>query len=672
MVTIHASYVGDGSSGLSLSFLPMDDSVALLFPVQGGGVGPLGSSLHPVTAGSDLQVRPHRLQDYRLMRNIQKLYNCSFIKLLTYFFCLLFLLTFSGCSFGQEPYFTDGTQLSAYLDLNKSGQNQFEFTCSADFYEKLKADDFFELYHVIVRGGIDYAQVMISYNDFRHFIQISNAAPSSYPWADCADLDDVRQAALDLARNQNGFILLCPWNLTDNLSEGNTFHRVLIRSGIESYRVSFSVDAGIIRVSGINYLEVPYAVVQDYAQFASAAAGFETMGINDFYIVFDADLFERITNDPQQYTIMVGSSRLGSYRSAVDPVSLTIRFSSVEFTDAPREICRTVADVPEAIKRMGAAGIRDFELIFPDTQVFDALYRNDFELLLTLEARAGMSDGKISYSTSSDRIIFSDAVITADAVMLASLSDAITYVDAQMAAGENDIHLFCTEELFYALMGDLIDFAVVHNGMNRIYDLIAHNGIFKYDLSSVRASHVINIHINQRYPGTAVMQAVRTGNSSGLNAREHELWNVAAATASGLQREDPLTTARAIHDWLCEHVVYIDDEFSEEDDNAIGAVLNGRANCDGYSDAFYLLGSLAGLNIRYQHGDSYYKDPEQLSSASTHLWNLLEINGEWRMVDVTWDDQTWGITYEFFNIGRAAAHEMYFWNEDMTVSIAEY
>lgn len=585
------------------------------------------------------------------------------------FYCLFI---FAKPAEAQNPYFTDQDQLISYLQrLSTAQPTRFEFTCDKNFYDQLVQDYFFELYQILVKSGIDYSQVMISYNDFRHYIEISNITYTNYPWAECRDMDDVRQAIRSLAQNQDGFILLCPWLLADSLSEGTELHRALIRSGIESYRTSYSADAGIIRISGIHYLPVPYAVIQDYAQFASAVYGFEQMGVYDFYTVFDPDLFERINGDSSQYTVMIGSSRLGNYRSATDPVSCTIRFSEVEFTDAPREICRTTADVPEAIRRMGTAGIRDFELIFPDTRVFEALHANDFALLMELQASAGMSSGHFSYSSASDRIIFKDAEITANAVMLSTLADAITYTETQVASGARDLHLFCTPELFNTLMGDLLEFAVVHNGMNRIYDLIAHTGIFNYDLSSIQASHVINIHINQLYPGTAIVQAARSGDFSDLSARELELWSAASALAAELRSSESLQTAKAIHDWLCTHVDYVNNDDIDEDDNAIGAILNRQANCDGYSDAFYLIGSLAGLHIRYQHGDSYYKDPVQLASATTHLWNLLEIDGLWHLVDVTWDDQPGYISYHWFNVGRNVADEMHFWNEDMTVPLAE-
>ena len=42
------------------------------------------------------------------------------------------------------------------------------------------------------------------------------------------------------------------------------------------------------------------------------------------------------------------------------------------------------------------------------------------------------------------------------------------------------------------------------------------------------------------------------------------------------------------------------------------------------------------------------------------------------MVDVTWDDEPYGWSYHWFNVGRGVANERHFWNEDMTVPLADY
>ena len=324
----------------------------------------------------------------------------------------------------QNPVYSQPQQLLDLLTEQKRyNAAQVEFTCSDSLYSYLWEDNFFELYHLLVKAGIDHGQVSVSYNDYRHFIQISGLRYEDLPWAECDNMDDVHAALGRLAGERNGFVLLCSYSLAEQLVTGNTLRLCMIRNGIESYYTLYSLESGIIKISQIKYFEAPYRFVEDFLQFSAAVSEFWELGINDFYIVFEPELFARIFSDPEQNTFMIGSSKLGNYRSSTDADGCVIRYSDVEFTTVPREICLRIADVPDAIRRMGAAGIRDFEMIFPDTAVFEALFRDDFALLYSLEAEAGMSSGKISYSSAGDRIVFTDAEITADAVMLTSLWD---------------------------------------------------------------------------------------------------------------------------------------------------------------------------------------------------------------------------------------------------------
>ncbi|MCL1855115.1 MAG: hypothetical protein FWF86_05220 [Clostridia bacterium] len=69
---------------------------------------------------------------------------------------------------------------------------------------------------------------------------------------------------------------------------------------------------------------------------------------------------------------------------------------------------------------------------------------------------------------------------------------------------------------------------------------------------------------------------------------------------------------------------------------AAGVLLDGRSNCSGYADAFYLLAKMAGFNVRTVVGDalSGFGDEEW----GAHGWNMIELDGAWYYVDVTFDD----------------------------------
>ena len=161
-----------------------------------------------------------------------------------------------------------------------------------------------------------------------------------------------------------------------------------------------------------------------------------------------------------------------------------------------------------------------------------------------------------------------------------------------------------------------------------------------------------------------IMQSVRTNRTSVLSGREI----LALQKAKSIVKSAPdeiLARERYLHDALCTLVEYYTDDTDsyDEKDQAIGALLNGKADCDGYSEAFYLLCNLAGIPARFQHGDTIEKGDR---SDVTHMWNLVNIYGMWLMVDVTWDDldMAEGNVYLYYNIGSKRASETHIWRKD--------
>ena len=164
------------------------------------------------------------------------------------------------------------------------------------------------------------------------------------------------------------------------------------------------------------------------------------------------------------------------------------------------------------------------------------------------------------------------------------------------------------------------------------------------------------------YPGSRIYHAAATGDAGGLDAEEYQAMGIArqaAQEARAAGGDDGYLVAKYIHDWLCAHVNYtaMPEERPEMPRvcGAVGALVDGEANCQGYTDAFWLLGNLAGLEVRRQSG---------ACNGEGHSWNALRLGNAWYIMDVTYDDKedsaVWG--YAYMNIGRdlAGAYE---WNE---------
>lgn len=84
--------------------------------------------------------------------------------------------------------------------------------------------------------------------------------------------------------------------------------------------------------------------------------------------------------------------------------------------------------------------------------------------------------------------------------------------------------------------------------------------------------------------------------------------------------------AAVLHDELVLNCKYVDDDDSLYV-SAYESIVNGNANCQGYSEAYSYLLSCAGVHSEIVE-----------SSAMYHLWNKVRVNGVYYNVDLTWDD----------------------------------
>ena len=140
------------------------------------------------------------------------------------------------------------------------------------------------------------------------------------------------------------------------------------------------------------------------------------------------------------------------------------------------------------------------------------------------------------------------------------------------------------------------------------------------------------------YPGQRIVQAWRTDDFSKLTENELETYRKAQSLIAQAREIDPDPEAVElwIHDWICQNVeydspfeyVYPEDFVGLDELTCVGAILNGKANCQGYTDAFYLMGTLAGLEVYVMFG----------VAGGGHCWNGVRLDGKTYLVDTTFDD----------------------------------
>jgi hypothetical protein len=170
------------------------------------------------------------------------------------------------------------------------------------------------------------------------------------------------------------------------------------------------------------------------------------------------------------------------------------------------------------------------------------------------------------------------------------------------------------------------------------------------------------------YPGARIVYAVQNRDMSILSSTDLAILRAATPVADKARQQPTLLQRELfIHDAIIKMAEYKSVDFDRTAANALppgrsaqGVLLEGKANCQGFTDAFYLLGNLAGLNVGYWSG----------IATEPHAWNTITIDGLTYFVDAT-NDQPGFIkenlkhpTYVYFNAPREIIGATHSWNTD--------
>ena len=86
-----------------------------------------------------------------------------------------------------------------------------------------------------------------------------------------------------------------------------------------------------------------------------------------------------------------------------------------------------------------------------------------------------------------------------------------------------------------------------------------------------------------------------------------------------------------IHNYIVQNCIYTID--TQNCNNLYGCLIEGKANCEGYSSAFMYLLRQVGIEATQVIGEIKYNN-----ETIGHSWNLVKIDGEYYYVDVCWND----------------------------------
>jgi hypothetical protein len=104
----------------------------------------------------------------------------------------------------------------------------------------------------------------------------------------------------------------------------------------------------------------------------------------------------------------------------------------------------------------------------------------------------------------------------------------------------------------------------------------------------------------------------------------------------------------AIHDYIINSVEYDNSaSLPEESHTPYGALIKGRAVCNGYSDSFKIFMDALGIECEIVYGEAG-------SKSQKHAWNRVKLDDEYYLVDLTWNEPEPSfpeyISYDYFNL----------------------
>ena len=118
--------------------------------------------------------------------------------------------------------------------------------------------------------------------------------------------------------------------------------------------------------------------------------------------------------------------------------------------------------------------------------------------------------------------------------------------------------------------------------------------------------------------------------------QEGSIESVAAHLAA--EERDPYFLVKALHDYVADRIVYDVPAYRSGDippQDAETTFRTRKSVCAGYAKLLRALGKAAGVEIRYVPGDARHSGWEV--TGEPHAWNAVEIDGEWYLIDATWN-----------------------------------
>lgn len=207
----------------------------------------------------------------------------------------------------------------------------------------------------------------------------------------------------------------------------------------------------------------------------------------------------------------------------------------------------------------------------------------------------------------------------------------------------------------YGMPGDKLE-----NLLEKIQDI---EGTKKVGISMSSVGNVTDLNINITYTdGFRIQQSQKSKIALGrLTDRDIEVNGKVKDILSEIIRDSMTDYQKelAIHDYLVSNCEYDNGTLTDESYTVYGLLMKGKGVCEAYAETAKLMLNSAGIECRLVEGES---------KGEKHAWNLVKLDNEYYMLDVTWDDPVTDyegyIGYDYFNLTSGQLSEDHTWNTE--------
>ena len=161
------------------------------------------------------------------------------------------------------------------------------------------------------------------------------------------------------------------------------------------------------------------------------------------------------------------------------------------------------------------------------------------------------------------------------------------------------------------------------NCLNDVKDLIES----EYDITDINNfvhpfNSFSNININISNSGKITVKTKKTYNDSEIKYIENYIQNFIDNNINdNMSKYDKI---KIFHDHIINNTIY-DKSSNQDSSNAYNLLTTGKSICGGYSDVMSVYLNMIGIQN--------YK-----ITSENHVWNLVNLDGSWYHLDLTWDD----------------------------------